>query len=32
MLSTMVQADGVVVIPMGTEGLERGEVVEVIRI
>jgi molybdopterin molybdotransferase len=32
MLSTMVKADGVVVIPMQVDGLAKGEVIEVIRI
>ena len=32
MLSTMVKADGIVVIPMNAEGFSRGEVVKVIRV
>jgi len=30
MLSTMVKADGVIIIPMNVEGFSKGEVVEVV--
>ena len=32
MLSTMVKADGVIIIPMNVEGFSRGEVVEVVEL
>jgi molybdopterin molybdotransferase len=31
MLSTMVKADGIVLVPMNAEGLAKGSVVEIIR-